>query len=214
MTFSKPAALLLLGALAGAAVHASETYTYDSNPILGYGGGPGVEFTFSFTVPSALADGTYYFATPPALPAGFSYVATDGDLTLTEPTDLFGAVGPQLTIAGGQIVSYAFYAQDLTQPVSSIFGYATFYAARLAGQTQDDVQLVDASNPNIVGYDFIDGGGNLAHMPQANRGADDASGFWTMSSVTGSVPEPGSLVLMGVGSALLLALRRRPGGGR
>ena len=208
MTFSKPAALLLLGALAATAAHASETYTYDSNPILGFGGGPGVEFKFSFTVPAPLADGVYDFTDASQLPAGFSYVISDGFLTLSALDDLFVPVGPQFTIAGGQVTSYAFYALDLEGGQSPVFDYPLFYAAKLTGQTQDNVQLVDPVNPNIVGYDYTDAGG-VEHVPEANRGPDDASGFWTSTSITGSVPENGSLVLMSLGSVLLLALSRR-----
>ncbi|MCK9684692.1 hypothetical protein [Scleromatobacter humisilvae] len=214
MNFSKPAALLLLGALACTAVQASETYTYDSSPILGFGGGPGVEFTFAFTVPVALADGSYNFADPSELPAGFSYVATDGYLTLTDNAGLFGVSGPQLTIAGGQVTSYAFYVQDLSSPPSAIYGYPTFYAAKLTGQPADNVQLTDPSNPNIVGFDYTDGSGVDQHVPTADRGDADASGFWTVGTIAGSVPENGSLALMSLGSALLLALSRRAGRAR
>jgi len=208
MTPSMSAAIALLAALGCSAVQASETYTYDSNPILGFGGGPGVEFTFSFTVPAALADGSYDFSDASTLPAGFAYVATDGFLTLSQNADLFGVSGPQLTVSGGKIVSYGFYVQDLSAPPSAIYGYPTFYAAKLSGQTSDNVQLVDPSNPNIVGYDFTDAGGT-EHVPQANRGDADASGFWIGTAGVIDVPEPAAVVLMSAGSALLLALSRR-----
>jgi hypothetical protein len=208
MTHSKSAAIALLAALACTAAQASETYTYDSSPILGFGGGPGVEFTFSFTVPGTLADGSYDFPDASTLPAGFAYVATDGFLTLSGNADLFGVSGPQLTVAGGKIVSYVFYVQDLSAPPSAIYGYPTFYAAKLVDQTSDNVQLVDPSNPNIVGYDFTDAGGT-EHVPQANRGDADASGFWTGTVSVVEVPEPAAIVLMGAASALLLALSRR-----
>ena len=208
MNFSKSAALALSSALACTALQASQTYTYDSSPILGFGGGPGVEFTFSFTVPTALPDGSYYFANASELPTGFSYAATDGFLTLSQNADLFGVSGPQLTVAGGQVTSYAFYVQDLSGAPSAIFGYPQFYAAKLVGQTSDNVQLVDPSNPNIVGYDYTDAGG-VEHVPQANRGPDDASGFWAGTASVGSVPEPAAIVQMSVASALLLALWRR-----
>ena len=210
MNFSRPAAALLLSALACTAVQASETYTYDSNPILGFGGGPGVEFTFAFTVPVALADGTYDFTDPSQLPAGFSYVASDGYLTLTDDAGLFGVSGPQLTIAGGQITSYAFYVQDLSSPPSAIYGYPTFYAAKLTGQPGDNVQLTDPANPNIVGFDYTDASGVDQHVPTADRGDSDAPGAWTIVNIVTGVPEPGSLALMGAGCALLLALSRRP----
>ena len=209
MNFSKSAALALSSALACTSVLASTTYTYDSSPILGFGGGPGVAFTFSFTVPTALADGAYNFADAATLPAGFSYVASDGFLSLSQAADLFGVSGPQLTVAAGKITSYAFYVQDLSTPPSPIYGYPTFYAAKLVDQTADNVQLVDPSNPDIVGYDYTDAGG-VEHVPQANRGADDASGFWTSTASVVSVPEPAPIVLMGIASALLLALSRRP----
>ena len=208
MTPSKSAAIALLTALACTAVQASETYTYDSNPILGFGGGPGVEFTFSFTVPSALADGTYFFSDTSTLPAGFTYLATDGFLALSQNADLFGVSGPQLTVSGGKIVSYVFYVQDLSAPPSALYGYPTFYAAKLVDQTSDNVQLVDPSNPNIAGYDFTDAGGT-EHVPQANRGDADASGFWTGTASVIDVPEPASIALMSAASALLLALSRR-----
>ena len=210
MNFSRPAAALLLSALACTAVQASETYTYDSNPILGFGGGPGVAFTFAFTVPVALADGTYGFADPSSLPAGFSYVASDGTLTLTDDAGLFGVSGPQLTITGGRITSYAFYVQDLSSPPSAIYGYPTFYAAKLTGQPGDNVQLTDPANPNIVGFDYTDASGVDQHVPTADRGDSDAPGVWTIGNIITGVPEPGSLALMGAGCALLLALSRRP----
>ena len=209
MTFSKSAALVLCSALACSAVQASETTTYDSSPILGFGGGPGVEFTFAFTVPAALADGSYNFAMASELPAGFAFVASDGSLTLTDNSDLFGVSGPQLTITGGQITSYAFYVQDLSSPPSAIYGYPTFYAAKLIGQPADNVQLTDPANPHIVGFDYTDGSGVDQHVPTADRGDSDASGFWTVGTIVTSVPETGSLVLMSLGSALLLAVSRR-----
>ena len=209
MNYSKSAALVLLAAVACTAVRASETYTYDSSPVLGFGGGPGVEFTFSFTVPAALADGAYFFSDASTLPAGFSYTATDGFLTLSQNADLFGVSGPQLTVSGGKITSYAFYVQDLSAPASPIYGYPTLYAAKLIDQTSDNVQLVDPSNPNIAGYDFTDSGGT-EHVPQANRGDADASGFWISTASVTDVPEPATIVLMSAASALLLALRRRP----
>ena len=209
MNFSKSAALALAGALACSAVQASETYAYDSNPVLGFGGGLGVEFTFAFTVPTALADGSYNFASLAQLPPGFTFVASDGSLTLTDAADLFGVSGPQLTIAGGQVTSYAFYVQDLSSPPSAIYGFPTFYAARLTGQPGDNVQLTDPSNPNIVGFDYTDGSGVDQHVPTADRGDSDVPGFWTTGTIVTSVPETGSLVLMSLGSALLLALSRR-----
>ena len=208
MTPSKSAAIALLAALACTAVQASDTYTYDSNPILGFGGGPGVEFTFSFTVPSALADGAYFFSDMSTLPAGFAYTATDSFLTLSQNADLFGVSGPQLTVSAGKIVSYVFYVQDLSAPPSAIYGYPTFYAARLVDQSSDTVQLVDPSNPDIVGYDFTDAGGT-EHVPQANRGDADASGLWSYRGSVIDVPEPASAALMSAASALLLALSRR-----
>ncbi len=207
MNFSKSAALALSSALACTTVQASATYRYDSSPILGFGGGPGVEFTFAFTVPTALADGSYYFANAAELPTGFSYTATDGFLTMSQNADLFGAAGPQFTVAGGRITSYAFYVQDLDAP-NPVFGYPLFYAAELVGQTSDNVQLVDPVNPNIVGYDYTDPDG-VKHVPQAIRGPDDASGFWASTASVGSVSEPATLVQMSAAAALLLALRRR-----
>ena len=80
----------------------------------------------------------------------------------------------------------------------------------LVGKTSDNVQMVDPSNPNIAGYDYTDAAG-VEHVPQANRGPDDTSGFWTYGTAVASVPEPATIVLMGMASALLLALplRRR-----
>ena len=210
MNFSRPAAALLLSALACTAVQASETYTYDSNPILGFGGGPGVEFTFTFSVPTALPDGSYYFADASSLPAGFAYSVSDGYLTLNQVADLFGVSGPQLTIAGGHVLSYAFYVQDLSSPPSAIYGYPTFYAAKLTGQPGDNVQLTDPANPNIVGFDYTDASGVDQHVPTADRGDSDAPGAWTIVNIATGVPEPASLALMGAGCALLLALSRRP----
>ena len=160
MTRGRSAAIELLAALACTAVQASETYTYDSNPILGFGGGPGVEFTFSFTVPGALADGAYFFSDASA---GFACTATDG--------------------------FHVFHVQDLSAPPSAIYRYPTFHAARLVDRTSDTVQLVDPSNPAIVG-DFTDAGGT-EHVPQANRGDADASGFWSYGGSVIQVPEPG-----------------------
>jgi hypothetical protein len=208
MSFFKPAALALLGALACTSVQASPAYFYDSNPILGFGGGPGVEFEFSFRVGAGLPDGTYNFADLASLPAGFTYSATDGTPTLTDNADLFGVAGPQFTVAGGEITDFAFYVRDLSVPPSPIYGYATFYAARLAGQTTDNVQLVDPANPNIVGYDYTDASG-VHHVPQANRGPDDLSGVWSTGPIPVDVPEPATLVLMSAAGLLLFALRHR-----
>ena len=208
MAFSKPAALLLLGALACASVRASPVYQYDSSPILGFGGGPGVDFEFSFRAGAGLDDGTYYFADASELPVGFAYTVTDGYLTLSDNADLFGVSGPQFTVLDGQIIAYAFYVQDLSTPPSPIYGYATFYAAKLSGQPTDNVQLVDPANPNIVGYDYTDANGAQQHVPQADRGPDDASGFWSQGPVPVDVPEPSGLLLMSGGALLLFALRR------
>jgi hypothetical protein len=187
MTLSRLAAGLTAVFVLMVPVMANEIYTYAGNPFTSTsdpaGGFAGQSIDGSFTLAAPLTDGLMFTSSPTGNVVPLAYSFTDGVNTFT---NLNSVDDFQIETNGSGVITEWFVAistNGVNTPGLS---------------TQDDGS---AMSPTIV---------DNGHSSFDNFGGQNENdkGIWTPSS-TSAVPEPGNLMLVGLGLAAIGVVRHR-----